>query len=72
MLSLMLIKDVITDNRHEEVSHKVKRFLLKFNKQQMHEITKKLRMARKPEEKKELLYKQHVLSTQRKELNSGW
>jgi len=67
-LSLMLIKEVQTENQQEDVSHKAKRFLLKLNKQRMHEITKKLRATQDPDNKKDLLHRQKLLSMQRGEL----
>ena len=71
-LSLMLIKEVTSQDHQEDLSHKVKRFLLKLNKKYMHEITKKIRNESDPETRKKLLHDQKVLITQRGELVNKW
>lgn len=71
-LSLMLIKEIPSDNHEEDLSHKVKRFLLRLNKMRMHENTIKLRNEKNPDAKKKLLYEQKALITQRGDLVTKW
>lgn len=70
--SLMLIKEIPSDKHEEDLSHKVKRFLLRLNKKEMHENTKKIRNENNPDAKKKLLYEQKVLITQRGDLVNKW
>ena len=71
-LSLMLIKEVTSSDHQEDLSHKVKRFLLKLNKKCMHENTKKIRNESDPEARKKFLHDQKVLITQRGDLVKKW
>jgi DNA primase len=71
-LSLMLIKEIPSDNHKDDLSHKVKRFLLRLNKKEMHEITLKIRNEKNPDAKKKLLHDQKVLITQRGDLVNKW
>ena len=71
-LSLMLIKEVTSQDHQEDLSHKVKRFLLKLNKKCMHENTKKIRNENDPDARKKLLHDQKVLITQRGDLVNKW
>lgn len=71
-LSLMLIKEITSENHQEDLSHKVKRFLLKLNKKRMHENTMKIRNENNPDARKKLLHEQKVLITQRGDLVNKW
>jgi len=72
VLSLMLVKEVASENHRQDISHKVKRFLLKSNKLRMHENTVKLRNERNPDIRKKLLLEQINLLTQRGDLVKEW
>ena len=70
--SFLLVKEIPSDNHKEDLSHKVKRFLLRLNKNEMHEITLKIRNENNPDTKKRLLHEQKVLINQRGDLVKKW
>jgi DNA primase len=72
LLSLMLIKEPASENIEEDLSHKVRRFLLRVTKKRMHEITVSISTENDPEAKKQLLNEQKELITQRRDLANKW
>ena len=68
----MLIKEIPSDNHEEDLSHKVRRFLLRLKEKEMHEITIKIRNEDNPDAKKRLLHEQKELITQRGDLANKW
>lgn len=72
VISLMLVKEPATGNQEEDLVHKVKRFLLKLNKNQMHNVTISIKREEDIEKKKGLMEIQKSLIIQRGEIIKGW
>jgi hypothetical protein len=72
IISLMLIKEITSQNQEEDLSHKARRFLLKMFKKKKHFITRKIKNEENAEKRVKLLDEQQKIITQYGELIKGW